>query len=157
VFFRGIDYVKSPAKYSQFSGINEGYVSLKKAAKTVCAKICAKMHKFVFCGGVQIVHTKKRAKREGLYFLEPATLYSTKSRFFSTQGIFLFFETNATLRVLKTKKAQFQFKFIPHFVNAPSKFFVILKNFSCKSIKFTPSALSHKSTSTELVSMAGCV
>ena len=104
MFFRGIDYVKSPAKYSQFSGINEGYVSLKKAAKTVCAKICAKMHKFVFCGGVQIVHTKKRAKREGLYFLEPATLYSTKSRFFSTQGIFFVFRDERDTPRSKNKK-----------------------------------------------------
>src|SRR5215469_13385424 len=53
------DYLKPPAKRARFSAINEGYVSLKKAAWRVLRKRCAKMHKIAFWGGVCEMCTKK--------------------------------------------------------------------------------------------------
>jgi hypothetical protein len=57
-----------------------------------------------FWGGSANVHEKKRAKREGLYFSEPANLYSTKNRFFSTQGIFFVFRAGRDTPRPKNKK-----------------------------------------------------
>jgi hypothetical protein len=98
------DYLKPPAKRARFSAINEGYVSLKKAAWKGARKRCAKMHNFAILGGSANVHEKKRAKREGLYFSEPANLYSTKNRFFSTQGIFFVFRAGRDTPRPKNKK-----------------------------------------------------
>jgi hypothetical protein len=98
------DYLKPPAKRARFSAINEGYVSLKKAAWRGARKRCAKMHNFAILGGSANVHEKKRAKREGLYFSEPANLYSTKNRFFSTQGIFFVFRAGRDTPRPKNKK-----------------------------------------------------
>ena len=110
------DYLKPPAKRARFSAINEGYVSLKKAAWRVLRKRCAKMHKIAFWGGLRNVHEKKRAKREGLYFSEPATLYSTKSRFFSTQGIFFVFRDERDTPRSKNKKGPVPIKIYSAFL-----------------------------------------
>ena len=129
----------------------------KKPRKRCARKYVQKCTNSCFVGVSKLCTQKNVPRGKDSTSWNPPLYIVLKAAFSAHRVFFLFFETNATLRVLKTKKAQFQFKFIPHFVNAPSKIFVILKIFSCKSIKFTPSALSHKSTSTELVSMAGCV
>jgi len=88
----------------------------KKPRGGCCEKDVQKCTKSRFGGGLRNVHEKKRAKREGLYFSEPATLYSTKSRFFSTQGIFFVFRDERDTPRSKNKKGPVPIKIYSAFL-----------------------------------------
>ena len=98
----------------------------KKPRGGCCEKDVQKCTKSRF-GGVCEMCTKKNVPRGKDSTSQNPPLYIVLKAAFSAHRVFfLFFETNATLRVLKTKKAQFQLKFIPHFCNnAQQKFFFI--------------------------------